>query len=40
MVYFIFQGCIFEYKRGNAIRQCKVINDVVIDVIKAGMKKG
>ena len=37
---FILQGRVFEYKRVDAIRQRTVINDVMVDVIKAGIWKG
>jgi len=31
---------VFEYKRADAIRQRTILNDAVIDVINAGMRKG
>ena len=39
MMCFILQGCVFEYKRGDAIRQRMVMNNAMIDVIKARMRK-
>jgi hypothetical protein len=39
IVTFILQGCVFEYKRVDAILQRTVMNDAMVDVIKAGMRK-
>ena len=39
-VSFILQDCVFEYKRAHAIQQRTIISDALIDVVKAGMRKG
>ena len=39
MMCFILQSCVFDYKKEDAIRQCTVINNAMIDVIKAVMQK-